>query len=649
MIPMLGSPTTTASALSSRSGTFDLSSTRSGSFDVAPQARGGDVLPTQCYICQSKFSATVHSVLQLCDCRVAVCQQCAINRMILNDEFTLDCLICGFKVDSSHNTGIIRNAMKVKELVDKYIERASRFYRIPVPSVIDPTVSQCYPLLSRFGKNEALAPHVTEFLKGSNNSSEGGENGSTTQRRKLNVSYLKLQLARVEHLRAGPLKEMEELDIDSIGNITIEEKDGSLPLGPLKLLYLAKNVYLERLLALGGSDCCGAGNGREIDANCVTCHTTIQPGESIQFSCNCEVLTCRGCAIKGFVSSKHTYRKGIACPSCHKNSMISFSNIEKAKEEEESIIAMMVRQYSTGGVTYSSKSILDLRKLLERLYAGGAAPNTPAAMKTKEAIHELSFHQIQLELARIYVSLERKKSRHEKIIKKEKKSSTKKASKEDDGKEAEFSEADMKGKKAGGAGGGVKGNNKKKGDKDGDIEVDQVLSYDNKADEVYFYEESDRDRGYDLPIGPLRLLRFRSNPYVELYLANTNTGGYEDSDEDGHHVPLDPREREIADLVKAHRFNPFKPKFHTVCPKCTINPQNLECVRMHLKTDHQISRKDEIEKFMKLVTLQPVGYEPFAALPFPPLRNLGGETTAPPGIPLSHDLSIKLLTTNLVY
>lgn len=576
-----------------------------------------EALPTQCYICQTKFSATVHSVLQLCDCRVAVCQQCAINRMVLNDEFALDCQVCGSKVDSSVHTGIIRNAQKVKELADKYIERASRFFRLPVPSVVDPTVSQFYPLLSRFGRMEGLSQHLSGLLV--NNEQKDSEGVVSTQRKKLNVNLVKLTLARVEHLRAGPLKEIQEMT-EPMGNITIEEREGSLPLGPLKLLHLTKNVYLERLLALSGCDCCG-GNNSEIDTSCVTCHNQIRPGESVLLSCSCEVLICRGCAVRGFISSKYTYRKGISCPSCSKNSMISFGNIEKAKEEEESILAVMVRQYSTAGVTYCSKSILDLRKLLEHLNSAGIAP---PPLKPKEVTDHLSFHQIELELSRIYVALERKKSRHERLVKKEKKSVVKKLhSGKEEGKEAEFNEDEMKGKKGAGA-------KKKKGDKEGELEFDQIVVYDNKADENYLYEASERDVGYDLPIGPLRLLRFKKNPYVEMYLANTS------QEEDESH--LSPQEKEVADMIKRDRFNVFKPKFNTMCPKCTLNPQSLECIRSHLRTTHEITRKDEIDKFMNQVVLQPVADH---IIPLVPMKGRVEHVT-PPMAPIGRPDSSKL-------
>lgn len=575
------------------------------------EASSEDVLPAQCYVCQSRFSANVHTVLQLCDCKVAICQQCAINRMVLTEDFTLDCLICGYKVDSSANTGIIRNVSRVKELVDKYLERSFRFFKLPIPPKADPTVSQYYPLLVKFTRIPELAPFLSEFLQAPPSDSDSNQ---TVQRRKLNASYMKLQLARAEQMRGG---ELPELATEPAGNISIVEKAGELSLGPLRYLQLTRNIYLERLLSLGGSDCCG-NERREIDTTCITCHSNILPGESIQFSCSCEMLLCRGCAVRSFAASKNTYRKGIACPLCTRNSMISFGNVEKAKEEEQSIVYMLTRQFSTGGVTYSSKSVIDLRKLLEHLYNSGAAP----MRKTKDEIHGMSFHQVELELSRIYVIMERKKTRHDRLIKKEKKPVVKKTKEE--GKEAEFSIADMKGKKGGGV-------NKKKKDADaGDIEVDQVVTYDNSADEQYLFQASERDRGYDLPVGPLRLLRFRVNPFIEMYLAYTSS---EDAPTDGKGA-----------LLYMQRFNQFKPRFNTVCPKCTINPQNMGCVRAHLKTCHDVTRKDEIEKFLKQVNVQPVAVETYP-YPYPQSKTMSADAN-PPAAPFGRDL-LSSLSVNL--
>jgi hypothetical protein len=566
------STATTAPSFSSRS--FDFS-TRGGSFDVVQHGEEGS-LPTQCYICHAKFSSDVHSVLQLCSCNVSACQQCVVNRMIMNEDLSFDCLICGFKLDSCFNTGILCNTSRAKDLTDKYLERAFRFFKLPLPPKKDATLSQYYPLLLKFNRIRELAPHFSEFLRCEETATS--ENVQK-ERRKLNVNYLKIQLARAEHLRGGTLAD-ETLEG---GNLTIVEKPGSLPLGPLKCLNLTKNVFLERLLDLSGSNCCG-GLCREVDAACVTCHEQIQPEESILLSCNCETLMCRGCAIRGFVSSKNTYRKGITCPTCQKSSVISMSHTDKAKEEELSIIDMMVHKYSPTGTTYSSTSIIDLRKLLEHLYSSGL----PAATKTHDQVHMMSFNQVQLELCRIYVHLERKKTKHEKIIKKEKHTPTKKSAVDE--KEAEFDLEEAKGKKKA----------KKKDDKELELPAtDQaVLTYENKEDENYFYEASQKDKGFDLPIGPLRLLRFRRNPMVELYLANSNLNESMDVCNDS-----------IAELIKRHRFNHFKPRINTMCPRCTINPQNMECVKQHLKVIHGITRKDEVEKVLKAVIQQPVQFE----------------------------------------
>jgi hypothetical protein len=199
------------------------------------------LLPPQCYICQTSFSATVHTVLQLCDCSVAVCQQCSIDRIMMNEDLTLDCLICGFKVDTNTNTGILRNTSRAKELADKYLERAFRFYKLPLPPKKDATSSQYYPVLVKLTRIPELATHLSELLHGEEVSTS--ENAQK-ERRKLNASYLKIQLARAEHLRSGALAD-ETLEG---GNLTIEEKPGSLPLGPLKCLNFTRHTVTRWIL-----------------------------------------------------------------------------------------------------------------------------------------------------------------------------------------------------------------------------------------------------------------------------------------------------------------------------------------------------------------------------------------------------------------
>lgn len=646
---------------------------RSGSMDLVEshQQRKDQILPTQCYICESKFGGDCHSVLQLCDCRVAPCQQCAVNRMVLNEGLHLDCLICGSKVESGSNVGVIKNVTKVKDQEERLLERGFRFFKLPVPTNIQGTtasVSQYYPLLARYGRISELATHLSEFLRSSFSSSVSMDDedapdaieAAQKERRKLNVHYLKLQLSRVEYLRAGPLSDVSSPshpplsspsggirrlrststdlgDVETPGNLTFPIEETALPLGPLSYLSLTRNVFLERLLSSPSSSGGSGGGGkdcREINANCYSCQFPVAPGESIVFTCNCEMVSCRNCALRSFSLNKNTYRKGIACPCCHKNSLVSFANLEKAKEEEGSLIEMLIRAVpssSKEGHKYSSKSIGDLRKLLEHLYVSGMVsfPAGESKETIHSSIHEMSFHQLELTLARLYVVIERKKSRHERIIKKERKAATRKAL-----KEATATKGDAEDEATKKAAASKKA--KKTEDVLAALDFDRLL-YADKEEEKYFHEaDNEIDRGFELPLGPLRLLQFNPNSYIELYLANTATTSGEDDFEDPH-------EREIADLVKMHRFNPFKPKFNTRCPKCRINPQNLDYVRIHLKTCHEINRKDETEKFMKLVALDPVpfdysGYDKHVKMPFPS-NVTGGMASHPPQPPHINDLS----------
>jgi hypothetical protein len=48
--------------------------------------------------------------------------------MAQTDDFSLECQICGFKLDG--DSGVIRNIAKMKAAQDKYLERAWKFFWI---------------------------------------------------------------------------------------------------------------------------------------------------------------------------------------------------------------------------------------------------------------------------------------------------------------------------------------------------------------------------------------------------------------------------------------------------------------------------------------------------------------------------------------
>jgi hypothetical protein len=566
----------------------------------------------------------------------------------------LDCSICGNKVAPSAN-GIIRNVEKVKDSIDGYLERAFKFFKLPVAARGSTSFYAFQPLIAKFNKIDNLAPFVREYYA-SPSSGEGEEDGETSVivRKKQSVTALKSKLARIECLRAGELGK-SEIPI-ALGNTslpdTAEVETGSkgyaLPAGALMHLHLTKDVFLNKLLFLSDT----MKDVKEvINPYCITCHDIIHEGESIQFSCDCEMLLCRSCAIKQFLSSKNTYRKGLTCPCCHVTSMISFTNVERAKEEELSIIETLIRQYSTAEKKYSSKSIGDLRKLLEYLCSfptPSLSLSLPSSIKdqlTSEVIHTLSFNQVQLELVRIYVYLERMKPKHGKIILKSIDKKVPKKNKKSGEEDAYFDEEEMKGGKKG---------KKKKGDKDeveGGGDIEEVKYYENKEDESYFFENSERDKGFDLPIGPLRLLLFRKDPYVELYLAHTHLPAAstslrsfreeEENIEEGEGKQLFLDDKHFWEFSDRHRFDQFKPKYNTPCCKCSINPQNMDYIQMHLRTEHSITRRDEIEKFMKQIQITPIVGGEEKKIPFLSSQSADTDVDYTSLASLSHDFASK--------
>jgi hypothetical protein len=107
-----------------------------------------NILPTQCYVCTEPFSGACRSVLMLCPCKVAICQRCAISQMVQTEDFSLECQICGFKLDG--DSGVIRNITKMKAAQDKYLERAWKFFGLDAVPEKSRAWSKFIPLMQKF-------------------------------------------------------------------------------------------------------------------------------------------------------------------------------------------------------------------------------------------------------------------------------------------------------------------------------------------------------------------------------------------------------------------------------------------------------------------------------------------------------------------
>jgi hypothetical protein len=146
-----------------------------------------DILPTQCYLCTNSFSRACRSVLTLCPCKVAVCQRCAISQMAQTDDFSLECKICGFKLDG--DSGVIRNITKMKAAQDKYLERAWKFFGLDAVPEKSRALSKFIPLMQNFS-SIGLSMYINklQILQQDNKTN-------------LSIAFVKLQLARIECLR----------------------------------------------------------------------------------------------------------------------------------------------------------------------------------------------------------------------------------------------------------------------------------------------------------------------------------------------------------------------------------------------------------------------------------------------------------------
>jgi hypothetical protein len=58
------------------------------------------------------------------------------------------------------------------------------------------------------------------------------------------------------------------------------------------------------------------------------------------------------------------------------------------------------------------------------------------------------------------------------------------------------------------------------------------------------------------------------------------------------------------------RFDSFRPKWHTPCPNCSINPQNFDYVRKHLISFHRVENERELEELINSIDTTAVDYPP---------------------------------------
>jgi hypothetical protein len=594
-----------------------LISSSSSSSIISYQEKGEEILPTQCYICETKISEKCRSVLQLCSCAVVACQSCAINRMAWNEEFALDCLICGSKVDTS--TGIIRNLEKVKEAEEKYLERAFKHYKLPVPPKNSRAMSKFQALKLKFA-DSGFKKYTNEIRLSS------GSGKRDTYHQKQDLSYIRLQLSRIEHIRGGSLTDMENVE-DS--DLAIDEEK-NLPLGPLLYLQLSRNIFLERLIIASSlnennTEANTTVNEEEIvDTTCVICQERIKAGNTVLFSCDCLMLICYKCAINDLINSPKTYRQGVKCPCCRQFSLISFANIAECKTEEDRLLKLIIDKHSDNDRRYSCKSVTDLRRLLEYLWSNGFLPSDWCC-----DIPNLHPHQVSLELSRLYIYIERKKLEDAGV------QTLKKGKKENDKKDEEsfpsfVASSAVIHKLASPPLPPPKRNGIVNGDDDGIMrfsssndEDDDTMIVDEDGDPAVRFEE-EKDQDFPVPLGPLRLLKLKNNPYVELYMNHTTFEAEKDvldsidwslfrfnPNAAASTVVIPKIKKEDSSAAVSviqnsdDRFDAFKPKWNTVCPKCQVNPQNKTYLRFHLENIHDINDPDELDTLMSLAECRP--------------------------------------------
>lgn len=510
-------------------------------------------LPTNCYLCENPISQTCRSVLQLCSCRVVVCQTCALSHVAEHEEYGVQCLIC--KKATDEQSGVMRKLDKVKKAVEQYIDRAYESFNL-LPRTKDQrgkiAPSKLLSLMAKFeesGFGWATKELRIQFF------------GAKSSRTKKSFNYLLLQLSRIERLRGGPLDDQEVINAETNseflnpGDEEVEddqekaEEENRLPYGPLHLLQLSRNIFLEKILI-----------DEEINMACIACTTNVAPKQSVLFSCDCLMVMCKDCALKSITFEKK-YKNGVRCPICKCYSVISFDNLEKVTKEEAKLLDDGMKELSGSiGKRLSSKSQNDMKAVIEYLWSNDFTPVT-YDMEQYQSFQPL---QLKLEVSRLISYWRIKKKTKEGI----------------------------------------------------------PLSSE-EEEEMKFLQS-----GFHLPLGPLKHFEVRNNPYLEMYIANTEKEEEEDlSKVDWSNFRFPAKDiatnmqkvngfssKTIVSLpnfttdgeLDPRRFDLFKPRLHTPCPKCPANPQSKEYLKLHLINYHEVSDPAQLEDLMNAAVITPV-------------------------------------------
>lgn len=248
------------------------------------------VLPERCCRCDEEIGIQCPAMMLVCQCLVALCHTCAVaeleNRPKTYASYVL-CPVCG--VSNSKQDGVLKFSKETLQAEEtELVQRALSHYGLRQTKLNE---LQRYQQLYDCFRKDGSVPEAVERITWKNDS-----------------SVYKLLIARLEFLVRGEVN-AGKTNAPKKTTINVAKLPSQLPLGPLRWLNISRNGFLVTALTDPSS----------INMMCLICSEEFVPGTSIRFTCDCTMLVCRICALRGVQKEADTFTRdscGVRCFQC---------------------------------------------------------------------------------------------------------------------------------------------------------------------------------------------------------------------------------------------------------------------------------------------------------------------------------------------
>jgi hypothetical protein len=291
-----------------------------------------------------------------------MCQDCALNIIISNDNTYNDGIKCPQCSMSTHNT-VIRpiNALNPE----------TKTYPSPIPAIkhmeLDLVKSAWRHFKGEraFVADQSLRELLNDFFAENASLKKYCQGYKNMTIRQLNLLVSRLEAARQKNYQIH-------------GN--------ALPLGPLERIHFKHNVWFERIMDI---------RSFKIPSTCLICYKLIDNNATL-FECECPFVQCIDCTRLSCSNRENTYRSGFACHcSTESNYLLG---VEDAIAYEDELVASVSNAYPKRRSAKKSDP-REKELLLQCMKYGFVLDNTNHIRRNDLEI--FSDAAIRLELARI--------------------------------------------------------------------------------------------------------------------------------------------------------------------------------------------------------------------------------------------------------